>query len=116
MFVDIQAIEGKDGFFLVVPHGPIDNETYQELKQKIAPLLCETTQGILIDLKDIEYISSVGLGVLFSIKKFMSGMGGDLVFCNLKPQIQKLFEIVRTLSKETMFRDYMRLKIKTMRC
>ena len=76
------------------------------MKQKIAPLLCDTTHGILIDLKNVEYISSAGLGVLFSVKKFMTGVGGDLVFCNLKPQIHKLFEIVKTLNKETMFRNY----------
>ena len=105
MIIGIDEIKNKPGFFLVTPHGTIDNDSHSEFRSKINSILAASTKGILMDLKDVDYISSAGLGVLFTIKKHMLAQQGDLVFCNLKPQITKLFEIVKTLPKETLFKD-----------
>lgn len=106
MQVKIEIMKDREGFLAVIPSGSVDNETYQDFHSKVAPALCETTRGILIDLKNVDYISSAGLGVLFTVKKYMMERGGELVFCNLKPQIKKLFEIVKTLGKETLFASH----------
>ena len=39
------------------------------------------------------------------MKKHLRQRNGELVFCHLKPQIKRMFEIVNALPKETMFRD-----------
>lgn len=90
---------------LVKPFGSIDNDTYQEFDQKMKPLLVPATENIVMDLGDVEYISSAGLGVIFTVKKFLVAKKGDLLFCNLKPQIKRLFEIVKALPTETLFKN-----------
>ena len=104
MHVKININKDKAGFFTVTPFGPIDSDTYMEFNDKVKHLLVTETKGVVLDLASVEYISSAGLGVLFTIKKFLKQNGGDLLFCNLKPQIQRLFEIVNALPKETLFK------------
>lgn len=103
MHVKITSIKDKEGFFTVVPDGPIDSESHTDFRSKINHILTKSTKGILLDLSHVDYISSAGLGVLFSIKKSMIENGGELLFCGMKPQIKKLFEIVKALPSETVF-------------
>ena len=105
MRVDISAHKDKPGYFTVTPHGPIDSEAHTEFRTKVSPLLVKSTKGIVIDLQKVDYISSAGLGVLFTMKKHLKQNGGDLLFFNIKPQIKRLFEIVNALPKETLFKD-----------
>ena len=105
MHVNIMPILNKAGYFTVEPHGPIDSDNYLDFRDKISPLLTKTTKSVILDLADVDYISSAGLGVLFTMKKHLMGQNGDLVFCHLKPQIRRLFEIVNALPQETMFKS-----------
>ena len=105
MRIEISPRKDKPGFFSVVPHGPIDSDTYQEFSNNINPFLNSSTRGIVIDLQDVDYISSAGLGAIFTLKKFLKSNNGDLLFCNIKPQIRKLFEIVKALPDATLFEN-----------
>ena len=105
MHVKIIPSADKVGYFTVLPHGSIDSDTYVDFKEKITPLLNKTTKGVILDLVDVDYISSAGLGVLFTMKKHLKQQNGDLLFCNLKPQIKRLFQIVNALPQETMFKS-----------
>ena len=105
MHVQIQANPDKAGSFTVTPYGPIDSDHYLDFDDQIKPLLVPATKGIVVDLANVDYISSAGLGVLFTLKKFLKKNGGDLLFCNLKPQIKRLFEIVNALPPETLFQS-----------
>ena len=103
MHVKINSIKDKPGFYTVVPDGPVDSESHVDFRSKLNPILNDKTRGILLDLSAVNYISSAGLGVLFSIKKILIQNNGELLFCGMRPQIKKLFEIVKALPKETVF-------------
>ena len=105
MRVKVASIPGKDGFFMVTPHGSIDSDSYQEFQNSITSLLVNSTKGICMDLADVDYISSAGLGVFFNVNKVMLKNGGTLIFSNLKPQIKRLFEIVKALPPEILFEN-----------
>ena len=91
MHVKISPNRELAGYFNVAPQGPIDSDTYLDFKDAITPLLVMTTKGIVLDLMNVDYISSAGLGVLFTMRKFLKEKNGDLLFCNIKPQIKRLF-------------------------
>ncbi len=105
MHVKIEKRTDRGYAFTVTPYGPIDSDTYLDFDDKIKPILIPSTKGIILDLANCDYISSAGLGVLFTMKKFLKLNGGELLFLNLKPQIVRLFEIVNALPKETLFKD-----------
>jgi anti-anti-sigma factor len=98
-------MKDKPGFFTVIPVGSIDSDTHSEFREQIKSLLVPTTKGIVLDFNNVDYISSAGLGVLFGMKKFLTEHKGELLFCNLKPQIKRLFEVVNALPKETLFKS-----------
>jgi anti-sigma B factor antagonist len=106
MRIDIGPYGSTNGFYTITPHGPIDSTTYVELQTKTNLLLKEGTLGIVADLAHVDYISSAGLGVLFTLKKWLKSKGGDLYFLNVQPKIKKLFEIVKALPAETLFESY----------
>ena len=106
MQVKIVPNPEKPGYFTVFPTGPIDSDTYQQFRDKVTPILNDSTRGVILDMSNVDYISSAGLGILFTIKKHLKQKSGELVFCHLKPQIQRLFEIVNALPQETMFKDH----------
>ena len=103
MHVEIKPNRKKKGYFTVVPHGPIDSDSHQGFREAVEHLLVKTTQGILIDLKSVDYISSAGFGVLFAMQNTLRKNKGELLFCNLKPQIKKLFDVMKALPSENIF-------------
>ena len=105
MKITIDKRSEKDGFLRIIPYGAIDFTTYQEFDEKIKPLIIPPLKGLIIDLVNVDYISSSGLGSLLSAKKAVLKINGQLIFCNLKPQIKKLFEILRALPAENVFED-----------
>ncbi len=105
MHTKITPNKDKEGYYTFVPFGPIDSDTYLDFNEKAAPYLVAKTKGIILDLANVDYISSAGLGVIFTIRKFLKENGGELLFCNIKPQIRRLFEIVNALPKESLFKD-----------
>lgn len=103
MHVDILPDKDKPGFFIVAPHGSIDSDTYLDFQGRVTPLLVKSTRGVIIDLSRVDYISSAGLGVIFTMRKALLGNAGELLFSNVKPQIKRLFDIVKALPKESIF-------------
>ena len=104
MHVRIVPNDDRPDTVTVTPYGPIDSDTYLDFSDKVTPLLTKTVKAIVLDLANVDYISSAGLGVLFTMKKHLKQNGGDLLFVNIKPQIKRLFEIVNALPKETLFK------------
>jgi anti-sigma B factor antagonist len=47
----------------------------------------------VLDCRELDYISSAGLGLLFGTHKRLSESGGGLRLINLKPHIRELFAI-----------------------
>ena len=104
MHVRIVPNEDRPDAVTVTPYGPVDSDTYLDFSDKVTPLLTKTVKAIVLDLANVDYISSAGLGVLFTMKKHLKQNGGDLLFVNIKPQIKRIFEIVNALPKETLFK------------
>lgn len=105
MKIKIEPYAEKEGYYKVSPYGAIDFNTYQEFDEKLKPLLVKPVKGVVMDLAHVDYISSSGLGSLLSVKKALLKIDGRLVFCNLKPAIKKLFDILKALPTENVFEN-----------
>lgn len=103
MEVRVNEEKEKQGYYTVTPVGSIDSSSHSEFRERVNEILKKYPKLVVLNLEKVDYISSAGLGVLFSIKKFLIANDGDMIFCNLKPQIVKLFEIVKALPKENIF-------------
>jgi anti-sigma B factor antagonist len=77
--------------------GSLDTATAPDLARQLAPVLTGTARDIVFDLAQLKFVSSAGLRVFSNARKTLHERGGQVSFVNLQPQIQEVFEIIRSL-------------------
>jgi anti-sigma B factor antagonist len=83
---------------LYKPLGRIDAETYDHHRKELMALASTDPQSLVIDMKDVAFIDSRGLGLLISILKTIRTHGGKLVLRSLNRQVDMLLELTETKS------------------
>ena len=89
--------------------GNLNNETVESFEQEIKRLLVNPLQTFVLDLQDLQFISSSGIGALVKLKATLYGKKTELITINLPPQIEKVFEIMRLLPVLNVFEDVQEL-------
>ena len=95
--------EPGEGFVTIRPAGSLDSNTYTELQEHIAAVTQRKPGAVVLDLKDLTYISSAGVRVLIAAQKTMKAAKGGFAIVNLQPQIRKVFEIIMALPSSNVF-------------
>jgi len=85
--------------------GSLDSNTAPELQQKINAEINGSISTTVMDFKNLDFLSSAGLRVIFKTKKVMDDNGGKFLLVNLQPQIKKVFEIIKALEGMNIFKD-----------
>jgi len=96
-----EAIDGKR----ISIKGSLDSNTAPELQRQIDAEITDTTRTTIMDFKELNFLSSAGLRVIFKTKKVMDKNGGKFLLVNLQPQIKKVFEIIKALDGMNVFKD-----------
>ncbi len=73
----------------------MDAESAARFEEQCDACIAEGFHRLVIDLGDVTYVSSMGLGSLVKIAKKLRGKGGDLRVCRLTGLVRQLFEITR---------------------
>jgi len=63
------------------------------LKDKLYSLIDTSSSDVIIDMNDVSYIDSTGLGVFVGALKKSKQKGTNIVLKNLKPNVKKVFTI-----------------------
>ena len=86
----MKAEKTRDGAKLTMTvEGSIDTVTAPELQAAIDEQI-DGISNIIMDCKDLAYISSAGLRVLLTARKSIQG---DLILNNVTPSVQDVLEI-----------------------
>jgi len=82
---------------VAAPSGRIDFAGAQALEVALAPALDPASQvrGVVVDLGDVEYVSSVGLRVLMVAAKALRARKASIAVASLQPIVAEIFEISR---------------------
>lgn len=105
MALTVKVEEKSPGVQVVRPIGSLDTMTYLTLEDEIDSLLQKGPKMIIFDLKEVSYISSSGVGVIIKARKMMKNHNGQVLLVNLQPQIEKVFEIIKALPDQRIFKD-----------
>lgn len=89
-----EAISGTEALIVGVPLAHIDAANTRDFRSAIEPLLAAYST-VVLDLADVEFIDSSGLGALLSCLRTMNSKQGELRLCSLRTPVQALFELVR---------------------
>lgn len=73
----------------------LDAHNSEELKLEMNRLFESGTKDLLVDLKEVRFIDSSGLGVLVSGFKNASTRQGTLKLSALQTQVKSMFELTR---------------------
>ena len=74
--------------------GYIDTTTSSELEHALSSLLKEGSYNIIIDLGNVDYVSSAGWGIFISEIKGIREKGGDLKLVRMIPEVYEVFELL----------------------
>jgi anti-anti-sigma factor len=103
MPLKVKSSTKKPGVVAVSPIGSIDAHTYSVLDEKVDEVLQQNPDVIIFDMEFADYISSSGIRVLLKTKKALKETDGRMIFMNLQPQIQKVFEILKAIPTLKVF-------------
>ncbi len=88
---------------VIEPTGILDSTKAEEFRQTVDQLLANGAEVILIDLKDITFIDSSGLGTLVVLLKKVKSLNRKLCICSINDQVRMLFELT---SMDRVFEVY----------
>jgi anti-anti-sigma factor len=83
--------------------GQINSETWEKLDKEVNSWLAKKITAMVIDMADVDFISSAGIGAIIKAKMSLVRQYGDLAMLNPQPQIRKVFDIMKLLPAMNVF-------------
>jgi anti-sigma B factor antagonist len=81
-----------DGAVIVAPHGDIDLTTSSLLRSLVDQVIDDGAQAVVLDLSDVAFFDSTGLGVLVLIRR---RLGDRLALASPRSAVRRLLEITK---------------------
>ncbi|BAZ14768.1 anti-sigma-factor antagonist [Calothrix sp. NIES-4071] len=77
------------------PSGILDGIRGNQLRREVSDIVANGVEIVLIDLKDVKFIDSSGLGALVSSMQMVRNANGKLFICSVSDQVRMLFELTK---------------------
>ena len=91
-FDAIKKITGDVAVFYL--RGYLDAKTAPILEEKLERAIAENLPKIAVDFKNLDYISSAGLGVFMAQVEEAREKGGDIVLCEMSEKVFSVFDLL----------------------
>lgn len=92
LFIKSEIVDNR---IHIILQGTIYVEDAKEMTEKLVALIESGQTRLLIDLSQVEYIDSSGLGMLIRIQKIAVRNGGNVVLKGVQGLVRELFEMTR---------------------
>ena len=90
----MEIVERQSGEITIVEiKGRMDSVTATAFDQRLTSLIRAGRARLIIDFKNIIYISSAGFRSLLVAAKLAEKTKGTLALCNLSAEVQRLFDL-----------------------
>ncbi len=93
--MNMNVREKNDVSIISVREERVDAHNSNDLKDGLKNLFDEGKKNVLVDLRDVRFIDSSGLGALVSGLKNAISHQGTLKLSALQPQVKSMFELTR---------------------
>lgn len=90
---------------VIQPSGRLDVTTAAEFRRQVndIALSANSPKYLLVNLQDISFMDSSGLGALVSALKLIRNSNGEMIICAANDQVKMLFELT---SMNKIFKIY----------
>ena len=109
MALSIQLDEGRSFTKTLRLSGRLDNQTAADLDRELDKVLATPMKALVFDLGGLEYTTSAGLRSFLRAQKSMGQRGGQTLFVNLQAPVQKVFDIIKAVELNAVFRNVQEL-------
>lgn len=92
--VSTEIAGSRNHISIIKVGGYIDTTTSSELERALDSLLKQGRFFIVVDLGNVDYISSAGWGIFISEIKSIRENGGDLKLVRMVPDVYEIFELL----------------------
>jgi anti-anti-sigma factor len=75
--------------------GILDGIRGNELRREISGTVATEANILLLDMKELKFIDSSGLGALVSVMQMVRNANGKMFVCSLNDQVRMLFELTK---------------------
>jgi stage II sporulation protein AA (anti-sigma F factor antagonist) len=87
-------LEVKKDVLCIRLSGELDHHTAEELREKSSKLIeSENIKHIILNLEELGFMDSSGLGVILGRYKQIKQKHGEMVVCAISPAVNRLFEM-----------------------
>jgi anti-anti-sigma factor len=77
----------------IAPRGNLDSSTAAKFSEQMKGIIVSGCSRLVVDMKDVPYISSAGFRCLLIAEKDAQRAGGHIALCGLAREVHRLFEI-----------------------
>jgi anti-sigma B factor antagonist len=89
----VQQRDGED-VSVIELKGYLDAHTAPDLENAFQKLLTEKKYNIVVNCRDLSYISSAGLGVFMAYVEDVRNNKGDIKLSNMSPKVYNVFDLL----------------------
>jgi len=91
----MDIIEEKQGGINIFKlNGRLDSNTSQGFEKKLFQAISDGSKTMVVDFKDLDYISSAGLRVILKATKAIKREDGRIMLCSMQDYVKEVFEIL----------------------
>jgi len=83
-----------DGVSVIELKGYLDAHTAPDLETAFQKLLTEKKYNVVVNCRDLSYISSAGLGVFMAYVEDIRKNKGDIKLTNMSPKVYNVFDLL----------------------
>jgi len=88
-------VVNKSGITVFKCEGSLDADSIPSFKKVAYDLLEKGTTKFVLDASSVDFVDSMGLGVLISLLRRVKQKDGDVKIASLTPDVKTIFEITR---------------------
>ncbi|WP_209122488.1 anti-sigma F factor antagonist [Alkalihalobacillus sp. BA299] len=90
----IVDLEQRGSVLLVRLEGELDHHTAEQLRTQVEEQFeNQALKHIVLNLEQLSFMDSSGLGVILGRYKQVKNLGGEMVVCAISPAVKRLFEM-----------------------
>lgn len=90
--IEMQALSDK--IWMVTPSGRLDDAQSKHLASALSSQLELGHRSFVVNMADVEYVSSAGLKMLVSVWQRVRDLKGDLVLVGLVPRVREVLQMI----------------------
>jgi len=85
--------ENQGGINIYKLNGRLDSNTSLGFENKIIQAIDDGSKSMILDFKNLDYISSAGLRVILKATKALKRENGNIILCDMQDYVKEVFEI-----------------------